>query len=293
MPAPLAADPRDHPWLLPSALTTAEKRTLDLLADWRWIRPLHLAGLLGVGKRRLSRLLRRLDELGLMTRVIRAGHSRLSLSDRGLACIARRDRTSVGMARKRWSAQPRNSPEPASWREISGIRLRQLLRSLEHTESVHWWGALLAAQARDGLMQVVQLDPPHRASRYFRYEERMRSIHPDADALLRTAEGDRAGLLEWERRAGRPATMAARLAPYLRCYAARCPIEDHGIIPNVLVVFEDELAATHFLRVAERAMARAEVPAPLLVSDRLTLEQQGPLGEACRSVERRSPLAPF
>ena len=58
----------------------------------------------------------------------------------------------------------------------------------------------------------------------------------------------------------RPATMAARLAPYLRYYGSGRPLEDHGLLPRVLVVFEDELAADHFLRIAAHAVARAEVP---------------------------------
>ena len=131
----------------------------------------------------------------------------------------------------------------------------------------------------------MQLDPPHRASRYFRSHGRMRSIQPDAYALLETAAGERALFLEWERRAVRPATMAARLAPYLRYYATGRPLEDHGFLPQVLVVFEDDLAADHFLRIAAEAIARAEVPLPLLVSDRRRIDEHGPLGRAWRSVE--------
>ena len=76
----------------------------------------------------------------------------------------------------------------------------------------------------------------------------------------------------------RPVTMAARLAPYLRFYASRRPTDDHGEQPAVLVVFDDELAATHFLRVACEEMGRARVELPLWVSHRLLLEREGPLG---------------
>lgn len=37
----------------------------------------------------------------------------------------------------------------------------------------------------------------------------------------------------------RPGTMAARLAPYLRYYATREPVDDHGAEPVVLMVFDD------------------------------------------------------
>ena len=87
--------------------------------------------------------------------------------------------------------------------------------------------------------------------------------------------------------------MIARLAPYLRYYAGRRPIEDHGLLPHVMVLFEDELAATHFLRVAQRAMASAQVAVPLFVSDSLTIKCQGPLGAAWRSAEHHSAVAPF
>ena len=39
--------------------------------------------------------------------------------------------------------------------------------------------------------------------------------------------------------------MAARLAPYLRYYATSRPTDDHDAQTAVLVVFDDELAATH------------------------------------------------
>ncbi|MYA02058.1 MAG: hypothetical protein F4Y35_09750 [Chloroflexi bacterium] len=289
MPEPLDPGFARASWMLPAALTTAEKRALDLVGDWPWLRPGHLAALLGVGRRRLTQLLARLDELGLITRLTRAGVPRLALSDRGLAYLARRDRTSVGIARKRWSPEPRWAGEAFDWRNVAGICSRQLLRNLEHTESVHWFNTLLARQAREQGARLVQLDPPHRASRYFRSFERMRSIQPDAYALVETPSGEQGFFLEWERRAVRPATMAARLAPYLRYYATARPIEDHGLLPRVLVVFEDELAADHFLRIAADAVARAEVPLPLLVSDRLRLEQHGPLGRAWRSIEHRAP----
>ena len=76
----------------------------------------------------------------------------------------------------------------------------------------------------------------------------------------------------------RPVTMAARIAPYLRYYSSHRPTDDHGSQPTVLVVFEDEVAQTHFLRVAREEMARTGVAVPLLVSHRSLLEMVGPLG---------------
>ena len=69
--------------------------------------------------------------------------------------------------------------------------------------------------------------------------------------------------LEWERRAVRPVTMVARIAPYLRYYSSHRPTDYHGSQPTVLVVFEDEIAQTHFLRVARgrwHARGRGSTP---------------------------------
>ncbi len=279
LPRPLTEMPTH-----PSRLSAAEKRALDLIADWPWIRPAHLTDLLGVGERRCSWVLSRLTELGLVTRLERGGRPRLALSDRGLAAVARRDRASVGRARQRWSAAGQGGRPPSDWREARGLRSRQLLRHLEHTESVHGFAAALSRQATERGLSLVQLDPPQRASRYFRLVGRLRSIHPDAYALLADGRDETACFLEWERRAVRPSTMTARLGPYLRYFASGRPIEDHGLPPHVMIVFEVELTAGHFLRLAERAMAQSGVEPPLLVSDRRNLRREGPLGPVWRSV---------
>ena len=101
-------------------------------------------------------------------------------TDRGLALLSHRDRTSVGVARKRWSAAPVDPGAPHEWRNVSGRSSRQLLRTIEHTDAVHGFLASLATQARERSLEVVQLDPPRRASRYFRHDDRLHSVQPDA-----------------------------------------------------------------------------------------------------------------
>ena len=151
---------------------------------------------------------------------------------------------------------------------------------MEHTAAAHGFMAALATQARDLGWETAQLDPPRRASRHFRYFGGMRSVHPDAFGILRREGVVWPFFLEWERRAVRPATMAHRLAPYLRYYSSHRPTDDHGTPPAVLVVFDDDIAQTHFLRVAGEEMDRVRVAVPLLVSHRGLLERQGPLGRA-------------
>jgi len=273
-------DVPDH--LLPVLLRPAEKRALDLLADWPWLAREDLAGLLDVSLPRASQLTAALERLGLATG-FPLDARRLALTDRGLKLLARRDRASTGEARQRWSVGANgdggngaDSGQPI----VPGRRSRQLLRDLEHTAAVHRFVAALNRQAKSLGWEVEQLDPPHRASRYFRHYGGPRSLHPDAFGMLRRGGVLRPFFLEYERRAVRPATMSQRLAPYLRYYSSHRPADDHGERPLVLVVFDDPVAPAHFLEVARREMLRLRVPLPLLASHRELLEREGPLGPA-------------
>ena len=273
--------PTPH-WLLPTLLKPAEKRVLDLLFDWPGIAPDDLRGLLGVSRGRHYEVLATLTDAGLVERISFEGR-RLALSDRGLALLARRDRTSVGAARKRWSVSPIDPDIPLDWRNVSGRRSRQLLRNLDHTAAVHGFMAALAKQARALGWEPAQLDPPMRAARHFRHVDEQRSVHPDAFGVLRRGSATWPFFLEWERRAVRPSTMAARLAPYLRYHSSHWPTDDHGAQPAVLVVLGDDIATTHFLRVAGEEMTESRTEMPLLVSHEELLAREGPLGRAWRA----------
>ena len=98
-------------------------------------------------------------------------------------------------------------------------------------------------------------------------------MHPDAFGMLRRGKTAWPFFLEWERR-------AVRLAPYLRYYSSHRPIDDHGAPPVVLVVFDNDIAQIHFLRVAQQEMDRLRTAVPLLASHRELVEREGPLGRA-------------
>ena len=287
-PRALAARPetREPDWLLPARLKTSEKRALDLIGDWPWIQPDHLVGLLGVARRRVSQLTSRLEWLGLVAAPRIEGRRRLALTDRGLALIARRDRASVGAARKRWSAAQLDPEAPFGWRNLRGRRARQLLRHLAHTESVHQFLAALSEQARAQGAELIQLDPPQRASRYFRLDGTLYSVQPDAFGVLRLDGRDQPFFLEWERRAIRPSTMAAKLAPYQRYYRNQRPTDDHGAWPLVLIAFDDPLAADRFLRVVREPPSSTFGILPIRITDREMLERHGPLGAAWRGAQQ-------
>ncbi|MDE2837683.1 MAG: helix-turn-helix domain-containing protein, partial [Chloroflexota bacterium] len=287
----------DH--LLPAVLKPAWKRVLDMLADWPWLTPKELGGMLGVSKGRVSQMTVPLAGARLVRRQEMEGRERLALTDWGWAVLARRDRTSIGGLRQQWSVAPDGDGGPLTWRAVSGRRSRLLARNMEHTEAVHGFMARLAAQAKEKGHRVEQLDPPHRASRHFRHRERyregMRAVHPDAFGALGVGEAVKPFFLEWEHRAVRPGTMAARLAPYLRYYATREPVDDHGhgAEPVVLMVFDDAVVEARFLVVARREMARVRVRVPLFVSHRERLEQEGPLGAAWRVPGVLEPMCAF
>ena len=195
--------PPDPDRALPILLSPAEKRALDLIFDWPWMLRTEMASLLSVSNRRVSQLVNPLEGFGLVTRPI-AGSGRLALTDRGLALLARRDRTSVAAARRRWSVTLLDADAGCDWRNVSGGRSRQLLRNIEHTGAVHDFVAALARQALALGWEVARIDPPHRASRHFRHER------PDAlgqpRRLRRPAPGSRGlGLL--------PGVGEARRAP--------------------------------------------------------------------------------
>ena len=269
-------------YMLPLALRSGEKRALDLISDWPWITLRELAALLGVSPQRASQLVNPLEGLKLVERPTDAG-GRLVLTDRGLALLARRDRTSVGVAKRRWSVSLEDDAGPFEWQNLSGRRNRQLLRNIEHTAAVHRFLAQLAEQAALVGWRADRFDPPRRASRHFRYEDRMRAVNPDAFGVLKKDETAWQFFLEWERRAVRPSTMSQRLAPYLRYYSSHRPVDDNGTRPAVLVVFDDEIAHSHFLRVARDEMRARNVKVPLWVSHKGAMDKLGPLGRAWRT----------
>ena len=245
---------------------------------------------MGVSHQRASQVVIPLESLNLVVRPAETG-GRLALTDRALALLAHRDRTSLSMAKGRWSAAPLFPGAPFHWTNVSGRQSRQLLRNLEHTAAVHAFLAAMTTQAALLQWEVVQLDPPRRASRYFRHGDRMRAVNPDAFGVLRKGGVTWPFFLEWERRAVRPSTMSARLAPYLRYSSSHRPTDDHGVRPAVLVVLDDDIARTHFLRLAREEMQATGVTVPLWVSHQAAVQELGPLGRAWRT-PRRPGVAP-
>ena len=239
--------------LLSTFLKATEKRMLDCLFQWPLATVTEVAGMMGVSPARVYQATTNLARYGLVSKPDINDRRGLALSDRGLAFLARRDRTSVSAILKRWSVASDNGADISSWRDMTGKRSRHLARLMDHTGAVYQFMAALVHQAKmKDEIRVLQISPADHAARYFRHGGILRSVHPDAFGVVQKGEKTQPFFLEWEKRAVRPSTMATRLAPYLRYYSTHKPRDDHGAWPLVLIVFDDHLVEANFLGVARR-----------------------------------------
>ena len=266
-------------------LTRSEKDVLDLLAAWPRCSREQLAELMGgVTLRRVNQALRSLRERDLVQEV----DALLMLTDRGLTCLARRDRAAVGLTLDRWSAQPAVS-DPKVY---AGTALRALASQTRHHSGVINFAAALTAEvARSPDQDLFDLLPTHRSSIGYRRGRTNYVIHPDASFTLEYKGQWLPFLLEFERRATTPKRIPRRLASYRRYFASGWAERDHGgHTPGVLFVFETPESEAAFLDVAD-GMEDLDV----ITANAETLGEHGVLGEAWtfpppHSLDRR-PLA--
>ena len=227
-------------------LTRAEKDALDLLAAWPRCSREQLAGLMGgVTLRRVNQVLRALREYDLVLEK----DSRLMLTDRGLTCLARRDRAAVGLTLDRWTAQP-GIANPHAY---AGTALRALASQPRHHDGVTGFAASLAAEvARSPDHDLFDLLPTHRASIGYRWRRTSYAIHPDASFTLEYKGRWLPFLLEFERRATTAKRIPKRLASYQRYLSSGWARRDNGgHLPGVLFVFETPQSESAFLDVAD------------------------------------------
>ena len=251
-------------------LTRAEKHALDLLAAWPLCTRELLTGLMGgVTLRRVNQALRPLRERDL----VQEEDSRLMLTDRGLTCLARRDRAAVGLTLDRWSAQTAVSNP----RVYAGTALRALASQPRHHGGVTGFAAALTAEvARSPDHDLFDLLPTHRSSIGYRCNRTNYMIHPDASFTLEYQGKWHPFLLEFERRATTPKRIPKRLASYRRYFTSGWAERDHGgRTPGVLFVFETPQSETAFLDVAD-----ATEGLDVITANAEALMEHGILGEA-------------
>ncbi len=251
-------------------LTRAEKDALDLLCAWPLCTRQQLAGLMGgVTLRRVNQVLRSLRQHDL----VREDDSRLTLTDRRLTCLARRDRAAVGLILDRWTAQPSLS-NPSVY---AGSALRALASQMSHHCGVTNFAAGLSAEvARSQDYDLFDLLPTHRGSIGYRCHRTNYVIHPDASFTLEYKGKWLPFLLEFERRATTPQRIPQRLASYQRYFQSGWAQRDHGgRLPVVLFVFETPESEAAFLDVSDGTEGL-----DVITSNAEALAERGVLGEA-------------
>ena len=251
-------------------LTRGEKDALDLLCAWPLCTREQLAGLMGgVTLRRVNQVLRSLRQRDL----VQEDDSRLMLTDRGLTCLARRDRAAVGLTLDRWTAQPALS-NPSVY---AGSALRSLASQMRHHWGVINFAAALSAEVgRSQDYDLFDLLPTHRASIGYRRHRTNYVIHPDASFTLEYKGKWLPFLLEFERRATTPGRIPQRLASYQRYFRSGWAQRDHGgHKPGVLFVFETPNSEAAFLDVADGTEGL-----DVITSNAEALAERGVLGEA-------------
>ena len=260
-------------------LTAAEKQALDLLASWPLCTNERLSGFMGgVTRRRVNQILHPLKSRSLVT----AEGIRCVLTDDGRRYLARRNRASLNMVLRRWSARRRRS-YGGSTPTYHGTFLRTIASQLDHHDAVTSFAATITAEAvRSDAYVVFDLQPTSRSTIGYTYNDTNYVVHPDAAFVLGRWGYTRHCLLEFERRAITPKRIRARLTNYRRYFRSGWPHRDHGgHDPLVLFVFEtsqsEECLPTHRRR-------NSRLPS-LLTSNNELINERGVLGDVwCTSV---------
>ena len=256
LPVRAAASDISDP-MLPLFVRPAEKRALDLISDWPWISLQELAGLMGVAPQRASQLVNPLEGFGLAARLQDAGR-RLALTDRGLSLLARRDRTSIGVAKKRWSVAPgepqgllrvaqrhRQKDPPAAKEHRAHRRRPRIPGRVDRAGAAAGVGDRPDRPAAQGLTTLPARRP----------DARRQPPTPSASC----ARAGPIGHSSWSGSAAQCGPRPCRTASRPICATTHLtgPSTTTGSGPPSWSSSTDEIAQTHFLRVAREEM-RAE-----------------------------------
>ena len=257
-------------------LTAAEKQVLDLLGFWPLCTKQQLSGLMGgVTRRHVNQVLLSLTRRSLA----RAEGQRYVLTDNGLRYLARRDRASVGMVLRRWSAR-RDDEEYGGPSTYHGTSLRTITSQMEHHDAVTSFAATITAEvAGSEAYEVFDLQPTSRSTIGYKHNDTNYVLHPDAAFILGRWGYTLDCLLEFERRAITPKRIRAKLLNYSRYYRSGWSDRDHGgYEPLVLFVFETPKSERSFLRFIDGVNT-----SPLLTSNNGLIKQRGVLGDVWRT----------
>ena len=280
----------DRGILVGAALSRRERICLQAVADWPLALRGHLLGLKGVSDLLFANLI----GLGLIHYAWDDGRARVLLSDAGMRYVADRDRSDLGVLRKKWGAVLVDKAEPdlknlrtfgvtgkgldQRYRiRAEGGKLRVVSRQLAHLDGITEFFSALGG-GTEGL-DVVEVLPTHRSERWARIGRRMRAILPDGAFVAKTKDSVIPYAVEFERRAVTPKLMNQRLRPYKQYYDAMYRFEDLGAILVTLMVFESVVHASDFSSHCASGRVEARTSRgrnmPLYVSSIEAIRQQG------------------
>ena len=265
-----------------NGLTYSARAMLDSLIDW----PLALVddalALSQLGDRMGMYARAELADAGFAGFVEEYGGRRLCATNEGLRRAGLRDQTKVAEVQGLWGL---DGDRGGGIYVSSGGSIKKLGREIEHTDGVYEILARLARECRDrDDMRLAEILPAHRSERWLPRKRggKLFGVRPDASAALFI--GDERYLpfmVEYERRADRPALFEDKLGKYLQYYSAALKMEDWHRDVLTLFVFEDRVAASRFANYCEGAIGGGVGDVgdvPLYISSADEIRENGWLG---------------
>ena len=238
-------------------LTSAEKRLLDVIADWRLVSRTHLPGLADASTQRVSQMLTPLTEHGLVTSLTSDKGEDYALTDDGIRYVSNRDR--VAPAFGTWSV------DTTKQGRMYGRQISTLRDQSAHTKTVQRLMAELAksAKATPGYY-LSELEPPERAILRSNHAANGAKVEPDATGRIRYVSdgGTRwiSVVLELERRGITRDRARAKVALYQRFFQSGHKWGEPSDPPLALFVFDTDAQERVFFRVATQMERESESP---------------------------------
>ncbi len=179
-----------------------------------------------------------------------------------------------------------------SWLQLDHL-VALPLRHLTHTGGSHGTPAALTERALSNGWELTQLNPPHRALRQSRLDDKAlfdpaRRRPRAAPRWPRPAVPPR-----WEDRLVRVTIMTTRNAPYLRYHGTRRPKDDQRAHPLELIKFDGSLAVERLLRAVPEDLGNSRYNLPVHVTGRRTLARDGPVCAVWPTAKRDSSGSGF
>ena len=299
MPSDALAADVDETDLEVADLGIPERRLMRLLYDWPFIRVSQMQRMMGISQGHFRRAKASLSRARLVHHLRIGGTpnrryangTRLVLSWAGLNSLRRVDRSSP-LAMGSWFVDIDEGGDETFTvvgHRVDGNKARMLLKERLHTDGIYQFVSLLAHSCRASMVwDLVQALPTHRWERRYRYGVResrdfpdvFRAIRPDATFVLKHPDRRHASfVLEFERRAKNPSTIAPKIEKYRTYYASSDTRRDFlDGRPTVLFVFKAREDASKFAR---HAATDGGSPVPMLVSSLDDLESAGSVFRDC------------